>query len=149
MATQPWPRRWWGDPKGQEEPQGGGTLEPWTLRGASVPANWKQLSCIATKIKFLHLKPLKLGVCSWQPQLSLMDIFTSLLLFTYQLYWAFLVAQMVKSLPAIQETWVLGQDDSLEEGNGYPLQYSCLENSTDRGAWRATVHGVTKSQTGN
>ena len=33
------------------------------------------------------------------------------------------------------------------EGNGYPLQYSCLENSMDRGAWQATVHGVTKSQT--
>ena len=33
------------------------------------------------------------------------------------------------------------------EGNGYPLQYSCLENSMDRGAWWATVHGVTKSQT--
>ena len=33
------------------------------------------------------------------------------------------------------------------EGNGYPLQYSCLENSTDRGAWWATVHGVAKSPT--
>ena len=33
------------------------------------------------------------------------------------------------------------------EGNGNPLQYSCLENPVDRGAWRATVHGVTKSQT--
>ena len=32
-------------------------------------------------------------------------------------------------------------------GNGNPLQYSCLENSMDRGSWRATVHGVTKSQT--
>ena len=32
-------------------------------------------------------------------------------------------------------------------GNGNPLQYSCLENSMDRGAWRATVHGVAKSQT--
>ena len=32
------------------------------------------------------------------------------------------------------------------EGNGNPLQYSCLENSMDRGAWQATVHGVTKSQ---
>ena len=31
-------------------------------------------------------------------------------------------------------------------GNSNPLQYSCLENSMDRGAWRATVHGVTKSQ---
>ena len=30
------------------------------------------------------------------------------------------------------------------EGNGYPLQYSCLENSMDRGAWQAAVHGVTK-----
>ena len=34
-----------------------------------------------------------------------------------------------------------------EEGNGYPLQYSRLENSVDRGAWRATFHGVTRSWT--
>ena len=33
------------------------------------------------------------------------------------------------------------------EGNGNPLQYSCLDNSTDRGACQATVHGITKSQT--
>ena len=33
------------------------------------------------------------------------------------------------------------------EGNGYPLQYSCLENSIDRGAWQTTVHGLTESQT--
>ena len=33
------------------------------------------------------------------------------------------------------------------EGNGNPLQCSCLENPLDRGAWWATVHGVTKSQT--
>ena len=33
------------------------------------------------------------------------------------------------------------------EGNGYPLQYSCLENSMDRGAWWAIVHGVAKSRT--
>ena len=33
------------------------------------------------------------------------------------------------------------------EGNDYPLQYSCLENSMDRGAQRTTVHGVAKSQT--
>ena len=33
---------------------------------------------------------------------------------------------------------------SLGEGNGYPLQYSCLENALDRRAWPATVHGVTK-----
>ena len=34
---------------------------------------------------------------------------------------------------------------SPEKGNGNPLQYSCLENSLDRGAWQAPVHGVTKS----
>ena len=33
------------------------------------------------------------------------------------------------------------------KGNGNPLQHSCLANPTDRGAWRATVHGVSKSQT--
>ena len=54
-------------------------------------------------------------------------------------YVASLVAQPVKNLPAVQETWV----QSPGEGNGNPL----LENSMDRGAWWATVHGVAKSQT--
>ena len=39
-----------------------------------------------------------------------------------------------------------GSGRSREEGNGNPLQCSCLENSMDRGAWQATVHGVSKSQ---
>ena len=39
----------------------------------------------------------------------------------------------------------LGQEDKFpEEGNGNPLQYACLKNPMDRGAWQATVHGVTK-----
>ena len=37
-----------------------------------------------------------------------------------------------------------GSGRSPGEGNGNPLQYSCLENFTDRGAWRATVHGVAR-----
>ena len=40
-----------------------------------------------------------------------------------------------------------GLGGSLGEGNGYPLQYSCLDNFMDRGAWCATAHGVTKSWT--
>ena len=40
-----------------------------------------------------------------------------------------------------------GLGRSTGEGNGNPLQYSCLENSMDRGAWQAIVHGVTKSWT--
>ena len=46
---------------------------------------------------------------------------------------------MVKNQPAMQET--------PGEGNDNPLQYSCLENSMDRGAWWAKVHGVEKSRT--
>ena len=58
-----------------------------------------------------------------------------------------LVAQTVKNLPAKQETRVrsLGQEEPSEEGTAPPLQYTCLENAMDRGAWRATVHRVTKS----
>ena len=53
---------------------------------------------------------------------------------------------MVKNLPAVQETQVqyLGQEDPLQKGIGNPLQYSCLENSMDRGAWQAIGHGVAK-----
>ena len=42
---------------------------------------------------------------------------------------------------------ILGLGRSPGEGNGYPLQYSCLENFMDRGAWKSIVHGVAKDQT--
>ena len=60
-----------------------------------------------------------------------------------------LVAQKVKNPLTMQETWVqsLGWEDPLEKGMGYPLQYFCLENSMDRGAWQAIVHGVAKRRT--
>ena len=38
-----------------------------------------------------------------------------------------------------------GSESPPQEGNGNPLQYSCLENPKDRGAWQARVHGVTKN----
>ena len=53
------------------------------------------------------------------------------------------MAHTVKNLPTMQVEW----GRSPEEGNGNPLQCSCLENSMDRGAWRATVHGLANSQT--
>ena len=55
----------------------------------------------------------------------------------------------VKNSPAMWETQVgsLGWKDSPGEENDYPLQYSCLGNPTDRGAWQATVHGISKSWT--
>ena len=42
--------------------------------------------------------------------------------------------------------YLIGINPVNREGNGNPLQYSCLENPMDGGAWQATVHGVTKSQ---
>ena len=62
---------------------------------------------------------------------------------------ASLVAQRVKRLPAVRETWVRfpGQEDLLEKGMAYSLQYPCLENPMGRGAWWATVHGVAKNRT--
>ena len=61
-----------------------------------------------------------------------------------QYSWASFVAQLVKNLPAMWETWVLipGLERSPEEGKGYPLQYPGLENCMD-----CIVHGVAKSRT--
>ena len=59
---------------------------------------------------------------------------------------------VVKNLPVVQKMQEilvrsLGHEEPLEEGISNPLQYSSLENPMERGAWRATVHGVAKSRT--
>ena len=59
---------------------------------------------------------------------------------------------MVESMPANARNTrdagsIPGSGTSPGEVHGYPLQYSSLENSMDRGGWQATVHGVAKSQT--
>ena len=76
------------------------------------------------------LKPSKSVLCEWSTKETdfsylLCDLRDSL------------VAQMVKHLPAMPETEVqsLGWEDPLEKENGSPLQYSCLENPMDGGAW--------------
>ena len=63
--------------------------------------------------------------------------------------WGFPGGSVVKSSPAIAGAardvgLIPGSGSSPGGGNGYPLQYSFLENPTDRGAWSATVHGVVK-----
>ena len=65
----------------------------------------------------------------------------------YGISWASLVAQsVVKNLPVNVGDAILipGSGRSPREGSGNPLQYSCLGNFTDRGAWWAAVHGVAK-----
>ena len=66
-----------------------------------------------------------------------------------QYSWASLVAQLVKNLPARWETWVrsLGWEDRLEEGMATHSSILAWRIPMDTGAWRAVVHGVTKSRT--
>ena len=66
-----------------------------------------------------------------------------------QYSWASLVAQMVKNPPAMQETWArsLGWEDPLEKEMATHSSILGWRIPMDRGAWQATVHGVTKSQT--
>ena len=65
------------------------------------------------------------------------------------LYMGFPGGSAVRNLPANSGDAgsIPGSGRSPGEGNGKLLQYSCLENSMDREAWQATVHGVSKSQT--
>ena len=62
---------------------------------------------------------------------------------------ASLAAQLVKNLPAVQETWVrsLGLEDPLEKETATNSCILCLENSVDRGTFLAIVHRVTESDT--
>ena len=64
------------------------------------------------------------------------------------IFWASPVILPGKNLPAIvgDSGSIPGSGRSPGEGNGNPVQYSCLENPMDRGTWRATVHRVTKRQ---
>ena len=50
-------------------------------------------------------------------------------------------------MPIILVSLLTNACNNVGEGNGTPLQYSCLENTVDGGAWWAAVHGVTQSQT--
>ena len=63
--------------------------------------------------------------------------------------WAFLVAQMVKNLPTVKETWLqsLGWEDPLEEGMANHSSILAWRIPMDRGAWWSTVHGVARSWT--
>ena len=111
-------------------------------RGPSQPRDWTQVNCrqnfvvretqYLSNIQLKNMCYLRSGFCFYCGNI-----------------WASLVAQMVKNLPAMRETWVqsLDWEDLFGGGHGNPLQYFCLESLMDRGAWRATVHRVTKSQT--
>ena len=104
----------------------------------SVRESWLQVAVGLTSCDGVEMHGRRGGGMNWEIGI---DIYT------------LLVAQTVKRLSAMLETGVRslglipGLGRSPGEGNGNPLQYSCLENPMDGGAWWAAVHGVTKSRT--
>ena len=98
----------------------------------------------------LRPEPIDTKYC-WTPSSDLhvgID-FSSLKMFRWVFLWASQVALVAKNLPANAGNAgsIPGWGRSLGIANGNPLQYSCLKNFMDRGAWQATVHEVEKSQT--
>ena len=124
-----------------------------SMRSISSHVSFK--TCVPLLIfSFEDLSIVSSGVLKFPIIAVLLSIspFTSVSVFLMYCYvflldWASLVAQRLKCLPAVWETWVqsLGQEDPPGEGNGNPLQYSCLENPMDGGSW--WVHGVTNGWT--
>ena len=124
------------------------SVTPWTAAcqaPLSFTISWSLLRFMSIEWVMLsnHL------ILCW-PLLLLPSVFPSIKVFSIHTHvWASLVAQTVKNLPAMQETqvWFLSQEDPLEKGIDNPLQYSCLENSMDRGVWWTTVHGAAENWT--
>ena len=106
-------------------------------RGSSWPRDCTQVSCIAGRF---------FTICVTEKA----HANSKLLIYPFlPLLLGFPGDSGLKTLPANAGDMglSLGLGRSSGEGNGHPLQYSCLENSVDRGAWWATVHGVAKRQT--
>ena len=112
----------------------------WRMEGALHPACLEQALLSALPLK-QTMVPLDCSLIPHRPyQFHLVKL------------WGFPGASVVKNLPtSAGDAGIMGSIPELGrssgEGNGNPLQYSCLGNPTDKGAWRATVHGVAKSRT--
>ena len=125
------------------------------------PSSKGQYSPCTSPVDLSLRLPLPFSLYSWISQrdsLSVLSFTWWLKKIFFKFYFFFfvrvhkqasLVAQMVMSLPTTWETRIgsLGGEDLLGKGMDNPLQYPCLGNPTDRGAWRVAVHGVPKSWT--
>ena len=136
------------------------TVEPgrlWSIRSQRVRQDWSCLACTlfpkrseqSPRARFSLLSSFPLNIFlfplstqSWPGYDSSSISFKILPNLLSKM-----LTQMVKNLPAVGDlASIPGVGRSPGEGNGYPLQCSCLENYMDRGAWQATVQGVAKSQ---
>ena len=115
----------------------------------------KRIACTVEVIHFSSLPGMKflrnLGAVTYLPFFAIPYILLEITLVYFfffnltKLPW-WLIRQRI-CLQCRDPGSIPGSERCPGEGNGYSLQYSCLENSMDRGAWRAVVHGVTRSQT--
>ena len=82
-----------------------------------------------------------------------LECYSTLSVFTISSCFGCIAVSMIQQIDCVcfldfDISWVfVVWEHKIGEGNGTPLQYSCLENPMDRGAWQAAVHGVAKSQT--
>ena len=116
---------------------------PWTEEPGRLPSMWLQESDMTGETITFTFSPLAISLYG-SNVLDRMQLLNS-----ESLLWASPVALVVKNLPAStgEAGLIPVSGRSPGEGNGNPLQYSCLENPMDRGAWWAAVHRVTKSWT--
>ena len=130
---------------------------------SSQPRNWTQASHIvgrhftiwATRDVRFNIKVKSLVKCLLNDSINFLNWYLHFYFYLFRvsmdspIFWGFSSSSVVKNVRCnagdLGLIPVLGR--SPRGGHGNPLQYSCLENSKDRGAWWATVHGVTKSRT--
>ena len=119
--------------------------------------NWEALSAESVITRGIHLSNTRHVKLTWANKFVLAPI-DSLTAYTTKLNLSKKYGTGIKGFPCrsvVREParsagnlgLILGLGRSPGEGNGNPLQYTCLENLTDRQVWWAAVHGVTKSQT--
>ena len=104
---------------------------------------------LTLQLKVCVLSPMCSHFLTSPPASGTMTQLSVILIFFFLRFhvWASLVPQMVKNLPALQETWVrfLGWEDPLEEGRATDSSILAWRITMDRGIWWAPVHGVAES----
>ena len=119
--------------------------------------SWNELNVVLLLLRNFEKK--KYRTSYWQSPSAVWPLlFTDLLLWIcsvfikiHQCIWSFLGGSVVKNVPASagDPSSTSGSGRSPGGGHGNPLQYSCLENPMDRGAWQAAVHEVEKEFSNN
>ena len=136
-----WMTRWWWEILRRDKHASDSTASPWALQ---VPGTQQAGQAWGLeRVTTCGAMSARIDRCP--PPTILTGSLTFWTLYAFGLAPAF----AIWAPSSVRETVgsISGSGRSLGEGNGNPLQYSCLENPMDRGAWQVTAHGVTKNWT--